>query len=162
MEKEKGSKPKNTKLLTIVISVLAGAGVILITLSLLFGFGILGNKKITQSSGESEAEEAAEDNNESLDIASMTVDEAYEAYNSGGDYIFLDVRSEDEYNSGHILGAVFIPVSELEGRLAEVPKDKPIIAYCNGSTCGRSERAAETLLENGFGDVYNMAGRGID
>src|SRR4030042_4875559 len=128
MEKEKGSKPKNTKLLTILISVLAGAGVILITLSLLFGFGILGNKKITQSSGESEAEEAAEDNNESLDIASMTVDEAYEAYNSGGDYIFLDVRSEDEYKSGHIIGAVFIPLVELEGKLTELPEDKPIIA----------------------------------
>ncbi|MFA5015465.1 MAG: rhodanese-like domain-containing protein [Actinomycetota bacterium] len=162
MEEKKGSKTKNTKLLTILISVLAGAGVILITLSLLFGFGILGNKKIASSSGESEVEEAAEVNNESLDIVSMTVDEAYEAYNSGEDYIFLDVRSEDEYNSGHIEGAVFITISELKGRLDELTKDKPIIAYCNGSTCGRSERAAEILLENGFGEVYNMAGRGID
>ena len=161
MEEEKESKSKKTKLLTILIFVLAGAGVILITFSLLFGFGILGNKKIASSSGESEAEEAAGDNNESPDIVSMTVDEAYEVYNSGGDYIFLDVRSEDEYNSGHIEGAVFIPVSELEGRLAELPKDKPIIAYCNGSTCGRSERAVEILLENGFSEVYNMAGEGI-
>jgi len=159
MEKEKESKPKKTKLLTILISVLAGVGVILITLSLLFGYGILGNKKASLSSA---GEEESAENDVSVNIVSMSVDEAFEAYNSGGDYIFLDVRSEDEYNSGHIIGAVFIPVSELEGRLAELTKDKPIIAYCNGSTCGRSERAAETLLENGFGEVYNMAGRGID
>jgi rhodanese-related sulfurtransferase len=159
MEKEKGSKPKNTRLLTILISVLAGVGVILITLSLLLGYGIIGNKKAALSST---GEEESAENDVSANIVSMSVDEAYEAYNSGGDYIFLDVRSEGEYNSGHISGAVFIPVSELEGRLTELPEDKPIIAYCNGSTCGRSERAAVTLLENGFDEVYNMAGRGID
>src|SRR3989304_953490 len=87
MEEEKESKSKKTKLLTILIFILAGAGVILITFSLLFGFGILGNKKIASSSGESEAEEAAGDNNESPDIVSMTVDEAYEVYNRAGEGI---------------------------------------------------------------------------
>lgn len=161
MEEEKEPKSNKTKILASLISILAGLGVILIALSLLFGYGILGNKKAALSPAESE-EESAVEKDVTVNIVSIPVDEAYEAYNSGGDYIFLDVRSEDEYNSGHITGAVFIPVSELDGRLDELAKDKPIIAYCNGSTCGRSERAAETLLENGFGEVYNMAGKGID
>src|SRR4030066_1568644 len=160
MGEEKESKSKKTKLLASLISILAGLGVILIALSLLYGYGILGNKKAALSSKSSEEESAESDS--SINVVSISVDEAYEAYNSDRDYIFLDVRSEDEYNSNHIQGAVFIPISELEGRLGELTKDKPIIAYCNGSTCGRSERAAETLSENGFGEVYNMAGKSSD
>ena len=161
MEEERSSKSKKTKLLASLIAILAGLGVILMTLSLLFGLGILGNREASLSSGESEEESTAETDISSV-IIPISVDEAYEAYNSSRDYIFLDVRSEDEYNSGHIEGAVFIPVSELEGRLAELSKDKPVIAYCNGSSCSRSERAAEILGENGFSEVYNMAGKGID
>src|SRR3972149_30888 len=152
MAEEKSSKSKNTKPLVILIYVLIGLGVLFITFSLLFNFGILGNKKTALSSGESE-EESAADSNISQDIVPMTVDEAYEAYNSNRDYIFLDVRSEDEYKSGHVEGAIHIPVSELEGRLDELAKDKPVIAYCNGSSCGRSERATQILIDNGFSEV---------
>jgi len=160
MAEEKSLKSKNTKPLAILIYVLVGLGVLFITFSLLFNFGILGNAKTALSSGES-GEELAAENDISSSIVTITVDEAYEAYNSGGDYIFLDVRSEDEYKSGHIKGAVHIPVSELEGRLNELQKGKPIIAYCDGSSCERSERAAQILIDNGFKEVYNMAGEGI-
>ena len=160
MTEEKSSKSKKIKPLAILIYVLVGLGVLFITFSLLINFGVLGSKKTALSSGESE-EESLADSNISPDVVPMTVDEAYEAYKSGRGYIFLDVRSEDEYKSGHVEGAIHIPVSELEDRLDELPKDKPIIAYCNGSTCNRSERAAQTLIDNGFSEVYNMAGEGI-
>jgi rhodanese-related sulfurtransferase/uncharacterized membrane protein YphA (DoxX/SURF4 family) len=158
--KEKLSKSKKIKPLELLIYILIVFGVLLITFSLMFNFGILGNAKTALPSQES-GEGLAAENDVSSIIVTITVDEAYEAYNSGIDYIFLDVRSEDEYKSGHIKDAVHIPVSELEDRLNELSKDKPVIAYCNGSSCNRSQRAAQILVGNGFEEVYNMTGEGI-
>src|ERR1700758_451396 len=47
----------------------------------------------------------------------------------------LDVRPEDEFNSGHLPGALNIPFSQLERRLAELPADREIVAYCRGPWC---------------------------
>jgi glyoxylase-like metal-dependent hydrolase (beta-lactamase superfamily II)/rhodanese-related sulfurtransferase len=60
----------------------------------------------------------------------------------------LDVRGQDEFNRGHIFGAVNIPVDELPNRHGEVLSDKVIVTYC-GKGAGRSERAAKALIENG-------------
>ncbi|MCK5567180.1 MAG: rhodanese-like domain-containing protein [Actinomycetia bacterium] len=98
---------------------------------------------------------------EILEFKTITVDEAYEIFLDNEDYIFIDVRSEDEYKSGHIEGAIHIPVTEIEERLGEIPDDKSIIVYCNGSGCDRSGRAARILTENGFNQVYDLVGRGI-
>ncbi len=62
--------------------------------------------------------------------------------------IILDVRDTSEYSSGHIPGAVNIPVNELRGRLGELPKDKEIWAYCRVGQ--RSYYANRILLQNGF------------
>jgi rhodanese-related sulfurtransferase len=91
----------------------------------------------------------------------ITVDEAYEVFLENNDYIFVDVRTEDEYKSRHIEGALHIPVTELEERLDEVPKDKPIIVYCNGSKCDRSGQAASILKRYKYMEVYDMVGGGI-
>jgi len=104
-------------------------------------------------------ETTAEGENSS-EVISISVDDSYEHYGDE-DYIFLDVRSLSEYESGHIEGALHIPVSELEDRLDELTKDKHIIAYCNGSGCERSGRAAIILVNNGFSHVYDMAGLGV-
>lgn len=157
MAEEKSPKPKSTKLLAILIGVLGGVGVLLITFSLLLHFGILGSNRTVVAAGENEEETAAvEESNIPVDIIPMTVDEAYEAYNSGEGYVFLDVRSEDEYKSGHMEGAIFIPVSELGDRLNELSRDKPIIVYCKAGV--RSAKAATILVENGFTQVYDMGG----
>ena len=94
-------------------------------------------------------------------IEFITVDEAYEIFLNNEDYIFIDVRSEDEYKGSHIQGAIHIPVSEIEERLDEIPKDKPVIVYCNGSSCNRSGQAASILKENGYKEVFDMIGQGI-
>ena len=47
-----------------------------------------------------------------------------------GEVVIIDVRSKDAYDVEHAEGAVSIPLQELEGRLAELPKDKLIAAYC--------------------------------
>lgn len=71
----------------------------------------------------------------------------------------VDVRGPDEYAAGHVTDAVNIPLDELEGRAAEIPRDRPVVTYCNmyhpGSS--RGERAAELLQALGF-DAGALAG----
>ena len=99
--------------------------------------------------------------NETSIVKTISVGEAYRVYISKEGYIFHDVRSPEEYSQGHIKGAVLIPVTEISERISELPKDKPIIAYCDGSGCSRSGKAAIILMENGFEQVYDMIGRGV-
>ena len=89
-------------------------------------------------------------------ITNVTADEVYKMLSLSKDYFILDVRSKEEFDSGHIEGAYLVPVSELENRLAELPKDKPIIVYCRSGN--RSTSAANILLEKGFKEIFNMTG----
>ena len=89
-------------------------------------------------------------------ITNVTADEVYKMLSSNKDYFILDVRSKEEFDSGHIEGAYLLPVSELENRLAELPQDKPIIVYCRSGS--RSTSAANILLEKGFKEIFNMKG----
>jgi rhodanese-related sulfurtransferase/DNA-binding MarR family transcriptional regulator len=67
-----------------------------------------------------------------------------------GEVTVLDVRPEDEYRSAHIPGAVSMPIEELERRLGEIPRDRPVIAYCRGPYCVFALDAVETLRRHGF------------
>jgi rhodanese-related sulfurtransferase len=69
--------------------------------------------------------------------------------------VWLDVRTPKEFAEGHIPGAVNVPVDELRQRLAEVPKDRPIIAYCQVGQ--RGYLATRVLLQAGY-DVRNLSG----
>lgn len=62
----------------------------------------------------------------------------------------LDVRPTEEYRSGHIAGAVSLPLHELQERLAELPRDQDIVAYCRGPYCVLAAQAVELLREHGF------------
>jgi len=68
----------------------------------------------------------------------------------GGRVTVLDVRPVEEYNAGHIAGALSIPLKELQRRLAEVPKGRPIVAYCRGPYCVLAVHAVEILRKHGF------------
>lgn len=61
----------------------------------------------------------------------------------------LDVRPTDEYRAGHIAGAKSIPIEQLERRLAEVPRDRPVVAYCRGPYCVYALDAVELLRRHG-------------
>ncbi len=62
----------------------------------------------------------------------------------------LDVRPAEEYNAGHIPGAISIPLKELEQHLTELPRDQEIVAYCRGPYCVLSIQAVEMLRGKGF------------
>ena len=62
----------------------------------------------------------------------------------------LDVRPCEEYQAGHLPGAVNIPLSELESRLSKLPKSKEVVAYCRGPYCVLAFEAVELLRKRGF------------
>jgi rhodanese-related sulfurtransferase len=62
----------------------------------------------------------------------------------------LDVRPEDEFRQGHLPGALSIPLAQLERRLAELPPDREIVAYCRGRWCVLSFEAVAALRQRGY------------
>jgi len=62
----------------------------------------------------------------------------------------LDVRPPEEYNAGHISGAISLPLKELEQHLSDLPRDQEIVAYCRGPYCVLSIQAVEILRAKGF------------
>jgi rhodanese-related sulfurtransferase len=62
-----------------------------------------------------------------------------------GDVVLVDVRPEAEYEAGHIEGARSIPHNELERRLAELPPDAEVVAYCRGPYCAYAHEAVRQL-----------------
>lgn len=62
----------------------------------------------------------------------------------------LDVRPAEEYRAGHIPGAISLPLKELQLRLADLPRDQEIVAYCRGPYCVLSIQAVEILRARGF------------
>jgi ArsR family transcriptional regulator len=69
--------------------------------------------------------------------------------------LLLDVRPEDEFALGHVPGALNIPFADLERRLAELPKDAQIVAYCRGPYCVLSFEAVAALRAKGY-DVRRL------
>ena len=62
----------------------------------------------------------------------------------------LDVRPTEEYASGHLPGAINVPMEKLETYLSKLPKRKEVVAYCRGPYCLMSFDAVEKLRRRGF------------
>lgn len=67
-----------------------------------------------------------------------------------GEVTLLDVRPLEEFEAGHIPGAVSVPLAELESRLANLPRDREVVAYCRGPYCVLAVQAVELLRARGF------------
>ena len=66
-----------------------------------------------------------------------------------GRVTLLDVRPSEEYEAGHLPGALHIPVEELEARIDEVPRDRDVVTYCRGPYCIMADEAVEILAQHG-------------
>ena len=84
--------------------------------------------------------------------------EAKALMDSESEYIILDAREQDEYDEGHIPGAIFIPYGEIADRAEkELPdKDQLILVYCRSGR--RSKIAAEELVKLGYTNVKEFGG----
>lgn len=90
--------------------------------------------------------------------ADVSAVELREQQNSGAPPVILDVRTDAEFERGHIPGAVHIPYDELDGRLGEIPASAsdPIVVYC--AVGPRARSGERTLLKNGFSHVLHLDG----
>jgi len=75
-----------------------------------------------------------------------------------GEVVVLDVRPTEEYLNAHLPFARSIPLTELRQRLAELPKDRSIVAYCRGPYCLMAIDAVELLRKEGFKSAHLREG----
>ena len=67
-----------------------------------------------------------------------------------GEVIVIDVRPEEEFAAGHLPFARSLPLAELKKRLKQLPKDKPVVAYCRGPFCLMAQDAVALLQKQGY------------
>lgn len=88
----------------------------------------------------------------------ITGEEAKEIMDTESDYVILDVREQDEYDEGHIEGAVLIPHGEISEKAEEIIPDKNtlILVYCRSGR--RSKIASEELVKLGYTNIKEFGG----
>jgi molybdopterin/thiamine biosynthesis adenylyltransferase/rhodanese-related sulfurtransferase len=89
-------------------------------------------------------------------VPTLTVQDLNHLRQSAAKHFLLDVREPDEYQTARIEGSTLIPLASVPLRTAELPKDTQIVVHCKLG--GRSAKAVAFLLENGFTNVWNVAG----
>src|SRR3954471_7792902 len=86
-------------------------------------------------------------------VPEVTAEQGQQMVEEGA--VLLDVREADEWDAGHAPEATWIPMGEIQGRLAEISRDTPIVAICRAGP--RSRAVAEALAGAGY-DVVNVDG----
>ncbi len=83
-------------------------------------------------------------------------DAAYGLVKQRDDLFLLDVRTLGEYQQARLDGARLIPIDQLVKRLAEVPRNRPILVYC--AVGSRSAQVVNYLARRGYPEIYNLSG----
>ena len=98
------------------------------------------------------------ENDQGAVYVNITAEEAKEIMDSEEGYIILDVRTQEEYDQGHIPGAIVISHEEIAEKAEEVltDKDQLILVYCRSGR--RSKLAAEALVELGYTNIKEFGG----
>ena len=98
------------------------------------------------------------ENNQGAVYVNITAEEAKRIMDNEEGYIILDVREQDEYDAGHIPGAIVISHEEIAEKAEEVltDKDQLILVYCHSGR--RSKIAAEALAELGYSNIKEFGG----
>ena len=88
----------------------------------------------------------------------ITAEDVKKIMDSGEDFVILDVREQEEFEKGHIPGAVLIPYTEIEQKAEAMltDKDKQILVYCRSGR--RSKIAAESLVKLGYTNIKEFGG----
>jgi rhodanese-related sulfurtransferase len=98
------------------------------------------------------------ENNKESSYMNITAEEAKAIMDREEGYIILDVREQEEYNQGHIPGAILIPYTEIKAKAEAMltDKDQLILVYCRSGR--RSKIAAEALVELGYTNIKEFGG----
>ena len=129
-------------------------GLIIVLLISLTLFGLCG----CQNDADTNADKDNGTTLNTLGYEQITQAKAKEIMESGGEYIIIDARTEEEFAGGHIEGAVLIPEYEIaEKAEAQIPKkDTLILVYCRSGR--RSKIASEELVKLGYTNVKEFGG----
>ena len=102
--------------------------------------------------------EQAKENDQGAVYVNITAEEAKQIMDGEEGYIILDVRTQEEYDQGHIPGAILIPDTEVKEKAGEVltDKDQLVLVYCRSGR--RSKLAAEILVELGYTNTKEFGG----
>ncbi|MBQ4898093.1 ArsR family transcriptional regulator [Paenibacillus sp. Marseille-P2973] len=87
-------------------------------------------------------------------IQTLSINEVMEKVNNDS-IVLVDLRPKEEFEMGHISGAISLPMEELDTLMSELPKDAEVIAYCQGPLCVYSALAVQKLQQNGY-KAYRM------
>ena len=90
------------------------------------------------------------------DVPLITVQELQKLMQKEGRVLIYDVRQPEEYNGGHIQGAVLIPLGDIPNRYKEIPQKKKVVVYCRSGR--RSAQAVAFLRDHGYSDAFSLAG----
>jgi len=115
---------------------------------------LLGGVALTAACGE---EAVAAPGAEPGDV--LLIDESEAAALRADGALIIDVRTQDEYREGHVVGAQHVPLEDpelWEQRVAALDPDRAIVVYCR--TGRRSAEAAQLLVERGFVEIYDAGG----
>ena len=108
--------------------------------------------------GVTDSFESSEGGNGVIEFEQISQSEAKEIMDSGVSYFLLDARTQEEFDEGHIEGAVMIPEYEIESSQDKLPSDKNalILVYCRSGR--RSKIAAQALCDLGYTNVKEFGG----
>ena len=98
------------------------------------------------------------EDNQGAVYMNITAEKAKQIMDTEEGYVILDVRTQEEYNQGHIPGAIVIPHEEIADKAEEAltDKDQLILVYCRSGR--RSKIAAEALVELGYTNIKEFGG----
>ena len=90
------------------------------------------------------------------DIKKISAETLQASIDGKEDFILVDVRKKGEFRSGHVKGALNLPLSNMEKGYNQLPQDKRVVLYCNSAN--RSNQAAWILLQHGYKKIEEMEG----
>jgi len=92
----------------------------------------------------------------SRQIQAITPTDLYAQLRSDNRPVVIDVRSSEEFATGHIIGARLLPLPSLSQRVKSLPTDRPIVLVCPSGEC--SEVVCEMLAKQGFSNLITLTG----
>jgi rhodanese-related sulfurtransferase len=85
---------------------------------------------------------------------SLNVDEAYNLIKTNSNLMLIDIRENEEFKSEHVKGARNIPFEKIDNWIGKLPKDRPILIYCQNGA--KSIRAIRKFEVSGYNNLYHM------
>ena len=148
--KEKNSSKDALVLMLLSIITIAGIGFFVLRL----WFPNLLDSQEEEGNGIVEEEEIYDDS----DIPKISIEELKNKLDNNEDIILVDVQNTEDFINSSIPTSISIPLTEIDQRYIELPKNKEIIASDAGGNCQECSRAVEILRDNGFIDVKKLIG----